>query len=78
MISPTQCVDIEFANPSDVAEVNEQNCFNSSDITFQLVFSTAALTGAAAPSIPAPSSTAAHLFAIVVPLIGMALVGLLN
>lgn len=45
-----QCVDIEFADPSEVAEVNEQNCFNSSDISFELVFSTSALTSAASPS----------------------------
>jgi hypothetical protein len=41
-----QCVDIEFAEPADVAEVNDQNCFNSTDIKFNLVFSTAALSAA--------------------------------
>jgi len=33
------CVDITFANPEDVPEVNETNCFNSSDISFNNVFS---------------------------------------
>ncbi|RDL41676.1 Uncharacterized protein BP5553_01655 [Venustampulla echinocandica] len=35
------CVDITFALPEDVDEVNETNCFNSSDISFNNVFSTA-------------------------------------
>jgi len=33
------CVDITFANPEDVAEVNETNCYNSSDISFANVYS---------------------------------------
>jgi len=33
------CVDITFANPEDVAEVNSSNCFNSTDITFNNVYS---------------------------------------
>jgi len=36
-----QCVDITFADPKDVAEVNETNCFNSSDISFNNVYSMA-------------------------------------
>ncbi|KAJ8064797.1 hypothetical protein OCU04_007107 [Sclerotinia nivalis] len=32
------CVDITFANPEDVAEVNSSNCFNSSDISFANVY----------------------------------------
>lgn len=47
------CVDITFADPKDVPEVNETNCFNSSDISFQLVFTTAALSSDA---LPAPRS----------------------
>jgi hypothetical protein len=37
-----QCVDITFALPEDVAEVNETNCFNSSDLSFNNVYSIAA------------------------------------
>jgi hypothetical protein len=37
-----QCVDITFADPKDVPEVNKSNCFNSSEthdrIGFNLVF----------------------------------------
>lgn len=33
-----QCVDITFADPKDVAEVNSSNCFNSSDISFANVY----------------------------------------
>lgn len=40
------CVDITFADPADVEEVNESNCFNSSQITSNLIFTTAALSSA--------------------------------
>lgn len=40
------CVDITFADPKDVPEVNETNCFNSSQITSNLIFTTAALSSA--------------------------------
>lgn len=43
------CVDITFADPKDVPEVNETNCFNSSDIGFQLVFTTSSLSSDALP-----------------------------
>ncbi|TVY48415.1 Uncharacterized protein LOCC1_G001560 [Lachnellula occidentalis] len=33
------CVDITFAEPENVPEVNETNCFNSTDITFNNVYS---------------------------------------
>ncbi|KAH7412664.1 hypothetical protein BKA64DRAFT_659323 [Cadophora sp. MPI-SDFR-AT-0126] len=33
------CVDITFTEPEKVAEVNESNCFNSSDISFNNVYS---------------------------------------
>ncbi|PQE29497.1 gpi anchored protein [Rutstroemia sp. NJR-2017a WRK4] len=32
------CVDITFAEPENVAEVNSSNCFNSSDISFANVY----------------------------------------
>lgn len=44
-----QCVDIEFAEPSEVEEVTRDNCFNSSIISFGEVFTTTSLTSAAAP-----------------------------
>jgi hypothetical protein len=44
-----QCVDIEFAEPSEVEEVTRNNCFNSSIISFGEVFTTTSLTSAAAP-----------------------------
>ncbi|KAL8672984.1 MAG: hypothetical protein Q9168_002578 [Polycauliona sp. 1 TL-2023] len=44
------CVDIEFAEPEDVPEVNESNCVNSTDIGFELVFSTDSLASAASPA----------------------------
>lgn len=36
-------MDITFAEPEDVAEVTRDNCFNSSDITFQDIYRTAPL-----------------------------------
>ncbi len=35
-----QCVDIEFAEPGDsrIAEVNETNCFNSTDLGFAEIY----------------------------------------
>lgn len=47
-LSVPQCVDITFADPKDVPEVNETNCFNTTNINFDLVFSTSSLTSAAA------------------------------
>lgn len=41
-----QCVDIIFAEPENVAEVNRSNCFNASDIGFNNVYSTTAVSGA--------------------------------
>lgn len=48
------CVDITFANPEDVEEVTEDNCFNSTQIKSNLIFTTDALqqSSAAQPSIP--------------------------
>lgn len=38
-LTTPKCVDITFTEPKDVAEVNETNCFNSSDISFNNVYS---------------------------------------
>lgn len=43
------CVDIEFAEPEDVDEVTRDNCFNSSDISFNTIFTTSSLSGATRP-----------------------------
>jgi hypothetical protein len=44
-------VDITFADPKDVPEVNATNCFNSSDIGFNDVY-TVSITGASASLSP--------------------------
>ncbi|KNG84571.1 hypothetical protein ANOM_007884 [Aspergillus nomiae NRRL 13137] len=41
------CVDIEFAEPEDVAEVTRENCFNSSHISFSQIFAATSLTSGA-------------------------------
>ncbi|OCK85257.1 hypothetical protein K432DRAFT_439446 [Lepidopterella palustris CBS 459.81] len=49
------CVDITFADPSEVAQVNSSNCYNSSGpndkIGFNLVFTSTSLSSEAYPSI---------------------------
>ncbi|OAG44277.1 hypothetical protein AYO21_01273 [Fonsecaea monophora] len=52
------CVDITFADPEDVPEVNASNCFNSSQITSDLIFTTSAL---ASDSIELSSSRFGYL-----------------
>ncbi|KAJ5735578.1 uncharacterized protein N7483_000703 [Penicillium malachiteum] len=42
------CVDITFAEPEEVEEVTRQNCFNSSDLTFQYVYTTGGINAAGA------------------------------
>ncbi|KAF1354016.1 hypothetical protein BDV97DRAFT_347919 [Delphinella strobiligena] len=47
------CVDVTLADPADVAEVNSSNCFNSSDISFELYFAATSLSdGHASFTIP--------------------------
>ncbi|KAI9755684.1 MAG: hypothetical protein M4579_004182 [Chaenotheca gracillima] len=43
------CVDVTLTDPKDVDRVTPENCFNSTDISFNTVFSTADVTSAAAP-----------------------------
>jgi hypothetical protein len=50
-----QCADITFAEPEDVAEVNDTNCFNSSHISFETVFTTSSLDSAGFEIITLPS-----------------------
>lgn len=63
------CVDITFAEPEDVAEVTEDNCFNSSQISSNLIFTTAALESGslrmAAPSVVMIAGMLATMFALV-------------
>lgn len=44
------CVDITFADPADVEEVTPDNCFNSSQISSSLVFTTTDLETSSAAS----------------------------
>lgn len=47
-----QCVDITFALPEDVAEVNSSNCFNSTTFSFNDVFTIAqSATSSATPTL---------------------------
>ncbi|EME45288.1 hypothetical protein DOTSEDRAFT_71106 [Dothistroma septosporum NZE10] len=49
------CVDVTLTKPEDVEQVTPQNCYNSTDLGFDLVFSTGALTSGAISSISGPS-----------------------
>lgn len=63
------CVDITFAEPEDVEEVNEQNCFNSTQISSNLIFTTEALasdsTTANVPLVAMLTMAAAAVFALI-------------
>ncbi|KAL8958337.1 MAG: hypothetical protein Q9183_005857 [Haloplaca sp. 2 TL-2023] len=48
------CVDITFADPEEVPEVNETNCANTTNMGFELVFSTESLS-AGSSSLPVTS-----------------------
>ncbi|KAK5170620.1 uncharacterized protein LTR77_005209 [Saxophila tyrrhenica] len=50
------CVDVTLAEPEDVKEVTPQNCYNSSDLGFELLFTTAALSNSASSMISSPST----------------------
>jgi hypothetical protein len=56
-------VDIEFAEDGDAAveEVTRDNCFNSSDISFQYMYTTSAI-GSGATMLHAPKLSVATLF----------------
>jgi hypothetical protein len=45
-----QCADVTLADPADVPEVNASNCYNSSDLSFQLVYATGNLSSGALPT----------------------------
>ncbi|KAL4808726.1 hypothetical protein BDV18DRAFT_133039 [Aspergillus unguis] len=49
------CVDITFTEPEEVAEVNDTNCFNSSQITFENIFTASSLDNAGLEVISPPS-----------------------
>ena len=52
-----QCVDVTLAelDDPDIEEVTPQNCYNSSDLSFELVFTTAALSSGASSVFSSPS-----------------------
>ncbi|MCJ1448488.1 MAG: hypothetical protein MMC23_009005 [Stictis urceolatum] len=60
------CVDITFADPKDVAEVNKSNCQNSTDIQFVNVFTTTSLTNDASPRSPISVLSSVPLIAAMV------------
>ncbi len=60
-----QCVDVTLVEPQDMPkelEVTPQNCYNSSDLSFELLFTSAALSSGA---MPLPSPAIWPLFAVV-------------
>ncbi|OAP65663.1 hypothetical protein AYL99_01635 [Fonsecaea erecta] len=64
------CVDITFAEPEDVPEVNASNCFNSSQITSNLIFTTSSLSS---DSIELSTSRFAYLSTAVAVTLGLLL-----
>ncbi|KIV91302.1 hypothetical protein PV10_05853 [Exophiala mesophila] len=51
------CADITFAEPEDVPEVNETNCFNSSQLRSELIFTTESLRSSATMSLDTSPKT---------------------
>ncbi|KAI9717565.1 MAG: hypothetical protein M1812_004706 [Candelaria pacifica] len=64
------CADITFADPKDVPAVNDTNCFNSSSLGFNLVFTTTSLSDA-----PSLLSNPSHYLALI-PLLAAIFLGL--
>ena len=64
-------MDITFAEPKDVPEVNETNCFNSTDIAFNNVYS----IGEGSSTGDAPSLVMSR--SLLLPLVGMVAFALL-
>lgn len=50
-----QCADITFAEPEDVEEVTDENCFNSSHISFETIFTTSSLQDTGLETIGVPA-----------------------
>ncbi|KAI4848829.1 hypothetical protein E4T44_03705 [Aureobasidium sp. EXF-8845] len=59
------CADVTLADPADVPEVNASNCFNSSDLSFQLIYATGNLSSGALPTAIASSRISLTLPALV-------------
>jgi hypothetical protein len=55
------CVDITFADPADVEQLSVDNCANSSDIGFNLVFTSTSLTSSAVSVTSPPMWLAASI-----------------
>jgi hypothetical protein len=53
-----QCVDVTLTEPEEVEEITKDNCYNSSNLAFNLVYATTPI-GSAAPATFSTSSTAA-------------------
>lgn len=51
-----QCADVTLTEPEDVEEVSVDNCYNSSDIAFSLVFATDSLKSSASRTFFSPST----------------------
>jgi len=65
------CVDITFADPKDVAEVNSSNCFNSSTISFSNVFTIANGEGTSSSAMKAISSPISSSIALIGGAVGL-------
>ncbi|KKK16900.1 hypothetical protein P175DRAFT_0426223 [Aspergillus ochraceoroseus IBT 24754] len=68
------CVDITFADPADVEEVTEENCFNSSTISFETLFTTSSLSSGAFETITVPSFITTLLPAFLAMLYGVLMI----
>jgi hypothetical protein len=67
----SKCVDVTLTEPEEVEEITKDNCYNSSNLAFNLVYATSPI-GSAASATFSTSSTAAFalLAAAVVTMVG--------
>lgn len=64
-------MDVTLTEPEEVQEVTKDNCYNSSNLAFNLVYATTSITNAAPAMTPTSSTASFALFAAAV----VALVG---
>lgn len=66
-----QCSDVTLAEPEEVEEVNEHNCYNSSNIGFSMIY-TSPMSSGTAQALSPPSSAPAMLAISLILMVGSA------
>jgi hypothetical protein len=59
-------VDVTLTEPEEVEVITKDNCYNSSNLAFNLVYATTSIGNAAPATVPTASTAALALFAAAV------------